>query len=958
MGEEIRTGPKCPVSAKTPQNVAMTRCGHFYCEMRICDALRDAGARCPVCHEVLFPSEVSDRELTTVEGKRRGREDREEQHRVLGDEPALAGTRCSELGRQIDGEVQLTEEKYKEPHSAEEIKAVLQSGFGSSSGSEEQPHTEMDGLSDSEHAAVANKISNNGHLQQHGIPANGNRTEHYQAVTVGGGAAFPDVGSLAGEVLLTMEHAIIHRIELNDRNVGGLQRAKSLIKLSVEQCSGKIRLHSAAGGLLLLEEVHLGGFNSIENVDIYGLPKLNKISIKGMNEVKEIRITGCEHLQSIEGVENITQLKSIKINKQKTEQDAILTKQKQKNTITNKHTKQDRKQQAQQKINNAGKNQKCVIHGLHELCGLTTLQELCLAEVSVDDAFLRDLTCHERLRELSLNSCTRITDVSPLARMRSLEMLDLNGCTGIVRGLHELCGLTTLQELYLRQMSVDDALLRDLTCHERLRELSLNSCTRITDVSPLARMRSLEMLDLNGCTGIVRGLHELCGLTTLQELYLRQMSVDDALLRDLTCHERLRELSLNSCTRITDVSPLARMRSLEILNLNDCTGIVRGLHVLCGLTTLQKLCLANVNVDDAFLRDLTCHERLRELSLNSCTRITDVSPLARMRSLEMLNLNDCTGIVRGLHVLCGLTTLQELCLANVNVDDAFVRDLTCHERLRRLSLNSCTRITDVSPLARMRSLEMLNLNDCTGIVRGLHELCGLTTLQELYLPKVYVDDAFLRDLTCHERLRRLSLNSCTRITDVSPLARMRSLEMLNLNGCTGIVRGLHELCGLTTLQELYLRQMSVDDAFLRDLTCHERLRRLSLNSCTRITDVSPLARMRSLEMLNLNDCTGIVRGLHVLCGLTTLQELCLANVNVDDAFVRDLTCHERLRRLSLNSCTRITDVSPLARMRSLEMLNLNDCTGIVRGLHELCGLTTLQELYLPRCMWTMRFCVT
>ncbi|KAH8612099.1 hypothetical protein ERJ75_000928200 [Trypanosoma vivax] len=187
---------------------------------------------------------------------------------------------------------------------------------------------------------------------------------------------------------------------------------------------------------------------------------------------------------------------------------------------------------------------------------------------------------------------------------------------------------------------------------------------------------------------------------------------------------------------------------------------------------------------------------------------------------------------------------------------------------------------------------------------------------------------------------------------------MRSLEILDLNGCTGIVRGLHELCGLTTLQELYLRQMSVDDALLRDLTCHERLRKLSLNSCTRITDVSPLARMRSLEMLDLNGCTGIVRGLHELCGLTTLQELYLAEVSVDDALLRDLTCHERLRKLSLNSCTRITDVSPLARMRSLEILDLNGCIGIVRGLHELCGLTMLQELYLAEVLWTMRLCVT
>ncbi|KAH8613103.1 hypothetical protein ERJ75_000821600 [Trypanosoma vivax] len=610
------------------------------------------------------------------------------------------------------------------------------------------------------------------------------------------------------------------------------------------------------------------------------------------------------------------------------------------------------------------------------------------------------LTAAERItiRKVSLTS----EALECLRSAKSLRVLHLEECSGDIRLTHSLCCLGSLAELHLHALNgVESINISELprlgtirmTGVNRVKKIRIESCVQLQRVEGIRTLSDIGRSDQNGtrahkafvcplseetteeidaeqrahaikklsvntvegsvntdvsCAGVVRGLDALSGLPSLQELYLAAACVDDAFVRDLTCHDHLRKLSLRSCTRITDVSPLGRMYKLEVLNINYCAGVVHGLDVLCGLPSLQELYLAAVCVDDAFVRNLTCHDHLRKLSLHSCTRVTDVSPLGRMHRLEVLDLNYCTSIVHGLDALCGLPSLQELYLAAVCVDDAFVRDLTCHDHLRKLSLRSCTRITDVSPLGRMRQLEMLNVNYCAGVVRGLDALCGLPSLQELFLTMVCVDDAFVRDLTCHEHLRIFIIYACTRVTDVSPLGRMRQLEMLHLSCCTGVVRGLDALCGLPSLQELYLTEVCVDDAFVRDLTCHEHLRKLSLRSCTRITDVSPLGRMHKLEVLDLSCCTSVVRGLDVLCGLPSLQELHLDEMCVDDAFVRDLTCHEHLRKLSLHSCTRVTDVSPLGHMRKLEYLNINNCSGIRTIFYPtfLTKLPKIKTLYL------------
>ena len=80
------------------------------------------------------------------------------------------------------------------------------------------------------------------------------------------------------------------------------------------------------------------------------------------------------------------------------------------------------------------------------------------------------------LHELGLYD-SDVNDLAPLAGLKRLQQLSLNGCTGVTN-LAPLAGLTQLQFLYL------------------------TDCTRVADIAPLAGLVQLEWLDLLGCMGV------------------------------------------------------------------------------------------------------------------------------------------------------------------------------------------------------------------------------------------------------------------------------------------------------------------------------------------------------------------------------------------------------------------------------------------------------------------------
>lgn len=183
--------------------------------------------------------------------------------------------------------------------------------------------------------------------------------------------------------------------------------------------------------------------------------------------------------------------------------------------------------------------------------GFPSLQglELSALETLEDLAPLAQL---RSLRRLSLEGCSSLRDVSPLGSLRSLTHLDLSDCPQ-VKELQPIASLTSLVSLNLSGCEGLRSLepLSDLPA---LSLLGLADCSKLPDISPLVRVLPLASLDLSGCSG----------LTSV------------AVLRACA---NLRTLSLKGCSRVSGLPDLAGCTHLRVLETDD---EVATAHVLAG----------------------------------------------------------------------------------------------------------------------------------------------------------------------------------------------------------------------------------------------------------------------------------------------------------------------------------------------------------------------------------------
>jgi hypothetical protein len=144
----------------------------------------------------------------------------------------------------------------------------------------------------------------------------------------------------------------------------------------------------------------------------------------------------------------------------------------------------------------------------------------------------------------------------------------------------------------------------------------------------------------------------------------------------------------------SDLSLLGKLSMLIELRLHDLEHI-QNISPLARLTTLERLDLGSTSVDD--LSPLAGLTMLEDLNLGS-TRVVVLSPLAGLVQLKRLNLS-CTP-VRDIRLLAGLTNLEELNLWKTEVGD--LTPLNNLKKLQFLDIED-TKVSraDVERLQRM-----------------------------------------------------------------------------------------------------------------------------------------------------------------------------------------------------------------------------------------------------------------
>src|SRR4030042_5381054 len=152
-------------------------------------------------------------------------------------------------------------------------------------------------------------------------------------------------------------------------------------------------------------------------------------------------------------------------------------------------------------------------------------------------------------------------------------------------------------------------------------------------------------------------MSDLAALTSLRTIRTQ--------IYDLTGLEHctsLLGLYLNG-NKISDISPLAGLTKLEVLDLSF-NRMISDISPLAGLTNIRYLTLSNNKISD--ISPLAGLFNLKEVKL-SRNSINDISPLAGLDSLENLDLSD--NKISNISPLAGLTNLKEVKLSRNSISD-------------------------------------------------------------------------------------------------------------------------------------------------------------------------------------------------------------------------------------------------------------------------------------------------
>ena len=216
------------------------------------------------------------------------------------------------------------------------------------------------------------------------------------------------------------------------------------------------------------------------------------------------------------------------------------------------------------------------------LSGLRFLPHLKSLQLSAREAIdLEFLINHRNLASLTVRD-SRLENPRALGYCIGLERLVLMGTD--ITDISPLVSMADLETLYLTHSQVDD--LMPLAQLKNLKSLGLYSSDRVTDISPISGVRTLEMLDLEGTA--VSDISALAGMRSMRQLDIRGLKIADlnplmnmlelfsfhaeqTLVEDLTplsSSIKLKYLYLAK-TMVSSLEPLREMVAISRLDLRD-----------------------------------------------------------------------------------------------------------------------------------------------------------------------------------------------------------------------------------------------------------------------------------------------------------------------------------------------------------------------------------------------------
>jgi eukaryotic-like serine/threonine-protein kinase len=526
------------------------------------------------------------------------------------------------------------------------------------------------------------------------------------------------------------------------------------------------------------------------------------------------------------------------------------------------------------------------------------------------------------LGSLDLTGCNQITNFAPLGDFHSLTSLRVNGT--------RIGDLSPLGRLPLDDLQIDATTIYELSALRglKLTKLSMRE-TRVSDLSPLSGM-PLTFLDATALPA--------ADYSPLAGAPLETLIIQNSPLRDLSflSNSPVKELVLFGCNSARGFGVLAGLQRLNLLILPSnyhelpdqelaAIGALRAHPTLRNIEESQWMggrMVRTAQSKAAFwkmwdremplvlaLRKSGYMFSLSKLSTGTYYVSIENQPLSDLSFLKGMPISDLW--LSGCKV-SDFSPIQDLPIRVLGLYRNPVSDVRALRKmpLEELSLEE-SNVSDLSPLRGLR-LKKLLLHDCEKLA-DVGSLVDIRTLEKLTVPVHARNIEKLRQLP---NLKWLAFG----ISDTPPRFPFTTTEQFwEEFGQRGWLRALHA-AGLKPKRqerksdgtwEIDLSQSAITDLSI----LHGAPISLLWIFETGVSDLEPLRGM-PLKKLHLYK-TGVT-------DLSPLQGMPLVYLNLVATHVTDLSALRGmpLSQLSLASCNDLTDLSPLADVKTLKEIVL------------------------------------
>ncbi|XP_058185274.1 putative disease resistance protein RGA1 [Rhododendron vialii] len=478
----------------------------------------------------------------------------------------------------------------------------------------------------------------------------------------------------------------------------------------------------------------------------------------------------------------------------------------------------------------------------------------------------------QNLETLKLKHCYELWKLPKrMKHMRNLIYLDIKGCHSLVSMPPKLGQLTSLRRLSIFIVGQGEGYrigeLKDSNLGGELSIKRLDNVRSPVDAESANLKRKHDLVSLylhwsdhkyenlpNDVEGVLESLQPHSNLKKLSINYYRGSKFPNWMMGLVL--KNLVDISLKFCTRCEQLPPLGKLLSLKKLNIHRMDSLKCFDPEYYGDGEISFQALETLSLQEMpSLEEWSTMERqyifpcLRELNIISCPKLTNLPALTTLKRLwigdnEMLlksvnNLTSLSSLLISnlqLEILPdglfqnheALESLQLTCMPNI---ETLQNQMSGLSSLKRLILNYCPKLGNLSGLEILNSLDSLDISECASLM-DLKGLEGLTSLRSLCFQRCRKLRSLPEGMQHLTVLQHLLINGCPKIQSFPEgMQHLNSLQRLEMWLCEGLFSLPNWLGSLQSLSYFEILGCSNLRSMPDGLGGQKNLRELRIEGC-------------------------------------------------------------------------------------------------------------------------------